>query len=177
MHRCVSYAQAQTPRVSRSSVQPLARVVSPSRLQSLSGPRRTLRRECDLRRGAPAANSFRLCGILQSSAHALGIRETCALAPRSPTVCCHCRHSHLGRTASSIRPDMIFGNDTAACALLVSMLSEFGCCRKMITSQSLSESVELRGCYRIMSRNDFRSAALYEKVTDASDGPVASVSA
>jgi hypothetical protein len=64
-----------------------------------------------LRRSAPAASSFRLCGVLQSSAHALGITERCPLASSSPTVWCHCRYSHLGRAASPIRPDMIFGKD------------------------------------------------------------------
>jgi hypothetical protein len=34
-----------------------------------------------------------------------------ALASSSPTVRCHRRHSHLGRTASSICSDMIFGKD------------------------------------------------------------------
>ncbi len=63
------------------------------------------------RRDAPAANSFRLCGVLQSSAHALGITERCALTSCSPTVWRHCRHSDLGRATSSIRPDMIFGKD------------------------------------------------------------------
>jgi hypothetical protein len=62
-------------------------------------------------RGAPTARSFRLCGVLQSSAHALGITERCPLASSSPTVWCHCRYSHLGRAASPIRPDMIFGKD------------------------------------------------------------------
>ena len=76
----------------------------------------TLRRECldhiaDLWRGAPAENSFRLCGLLQSSAHALGITERRALASSRPTVWHHCRHPHLGRTASPICPDMIFGKD------------------------------------------------------------------
>ena len=64
-----------------------------------------------LRRGAPAANSFRLCGVLQSSAHALGITERCAVTSSRPTVWRHCRHSDPGWTASPIRPDMIFGKD------------------------------------------------------------------
>src|SRR5256886_14431187 len=34
--------------------------------------------------------------------------EILALASSSPTVRCHCRHPNLVRTASSIRPDMIF---------------------------------------------------------------------
>ena len=63
------------------------------------------------RRGAPAASSFRLCGVLQSSAHALGITERCALTSSSSTIWRHCRHSDLGWTASPIRPDMIFGKD------------------------------------------------------------------
>ena len=40
----------------------------------------------DLRRGTSAVNSFRLCGVLQSSAYPLGITKRCALAPSSPTV-------------------------------------------------------------------------------------------
>ena len=32
-------------------------------------------------------------------------------AANSPTIGHHCRHSDLGRTASPIRPDMIFGKD------------------------------------------------------------------
>ena len=67
-----------------------------------------------LRRGAPAANSFRLCGLLQSSAHALGITERCALASSRPTIWRHCRNSDPGWAASPIRPDMIFGKDRRA---------------------------------------------------------------
>jgi hypothetical protein len=44
-------------------------------------------------------------------AHALGITERCAPASSSPTVRCHYRHPNLGRTASSICSDMIFGKD------------------------------------------------------------------
>src|ERR1022692_715257 len=55
-----------------------------------------------LRRDAPAANSFRLYGVLQSSAHALGITERCALASSSPTIWRHCRHSDLGWAAPPI---------------------------------------------------------------------------
>jgi hypothetical protein len=65
----------------------------------------------DLWRVAPAANSCFVYGVLQSGAHALGITKRCALASSSPRVRCHCCHSDLGRTASSIRPDMIFGKD------------------------------------------------------------------
>src|SRR6185503_10005305 len=65
-----------------------------------------------LRRGAPAANSFRLCGVLQSSAHALGITERCALASSRPTIWRYRRHSDPGWTASPIPPDMIFGKDS-----------------------------------------------------------------
>src|SRR6476661_8318884 len=64
-----------------------------------------------LRRGAPAASSFRLCGVLQSSAHPLGIRERCAFASSGPTIWRHCHHFHPGWTAPPIRPDMIFGKD------------------------------------------------------------------
>ena len=65
-----------------------------------------------LRRGAPAANSFRLCSVLQSSAHAPGITERCTFASNRPTIWCHCRHSDLGWAASQIRSDMIFGKDS-----------------------------------------------------------------
>ena len=66
--------------------------------ERLSG---TLRRECldqvvifgetHLRRILSA-----LYGVLQSSAHALGITERCALASSSPTIWRHCRHSDPG---------------------------------------------------------------------------------
>jgi hypothetical protein len=65
-----------------------------------------------LRRGAPAANSLRLFGVLQSSAHALGITERCALTSSRPTIWRYRRHSDPGWTASPIRPDMIFGKET-----------------------------------------------------------------
>jgi hypothetical protein len=65
-----------------------------------------------LRRGASAASSFRLCGVLQSSAHALGVRERCAFASSGPTIWRHCHHSDPGWAAPSIRPDMIFGKDS-----------------------------------------------------------------
>ena len=61
--------------------------------------------------GCRLTRSCLIYGVLQSGAHALGITKRCALASSSPTVRCHCRHSDLGRTASSIRPDMIFGKD------------------------------------------------------------------
>jgi hypothetical protein len=64
-----------------------------------------------LRRGAPAANSFCVCGVLQSSAHALGITERCALASSRPTIWRYRHHSDPGWTAPPIRPDMIFGKD------------------------------------------------------------------
>jgi len=60
----------------------------------------------DLQRDAPAANSYRLCGVLQSSAHAHGITERCALASSSPTLWRHLRHSDPGWTAPPIRPDI-----------------------------------------------------------------------
>src|SRR6476660_6323593 len=64
-----------------------------------------------LRRGAPEANSFRLCGVLQSDAHTLGIMERCATGSNRPTDWERCRHSSLGRATSPIRPDIIFGKD------------------------------------------------------------------
>src|SRR4029079_3735080 len=67
-----------------------------------------------LRRGAPAASSFRLCGVLQSSAHPLGIRERCAFASSGSTIWRHCHHFHPGWAAPPIRPDMIFGKDRQA---------------------------------------------------------------
>ena len=68
------------------------------------------------------ASCFRLRGVLQSSTHALGITERCALASSSPTVRCHCRHSNLGRTTPSIRPDMIFGKDSHKVALAYDLI-------------------------------------------------------
>ena len=43
--------------------------------------------------------------------HLLGITERCTLASSGPTVWYHCRYSHLGRAASTIRSDVIFGRD------------------------------------------------------------------
>src|SRR5262249_37652534 len=65
----------------------------------------------DLQRDSPAAKPFRLCGVLQSGTHALGITERCTLASNSPTVWCHCRYSHPSWAASPIRSDMIFVKD------------------------------------------------------------------
>jgi hypothetical protein len=77
----------------------------------------TVRRECldrmlifgeqHLRRILSAYTAY-----YQSGAHALGITERCALASSSPAVRCHCCRPNLVRTASPIRPDMIFGKDT-----------------------------------------------------------------
>jgi hypothetical protein len=53
-----------------------------------------------------------ICGVLQSSAHALGITERRALAASSPTIWRHRCHSGLGRTTSPICSDMIFGKDS-----------------------------------------------------------------
>jgi hypothetical protein len=64
-----------------------------------------------LQRDAPAANSFRLCSVLQSSAHAFGIGEGRPVATGSSTLWRHRRHSYSGWTAPPIRPDMIFGRD------------------------------------------------------------------
>ena len=68
-----------------------------------------------LRRDAPAPDTFRLYGVLQSSAHALGITGRYAVASNHPTVWCHCRHSDLGWAASLLHPDMIFGKDGRNC--------------------------------------------------------------
>ena len=77
----------------------------------------TLRRECLDRMLIFGESHLRRIlvsyyGVLQSGPHALGITERCALASSSSAVRRHCRHSDLGRTASSIRPDMIFGKDS-----------------------------------------------------------------
>jgi NAD(P)-dependent dehydrogenase (short-subunit alcohol dehydrogenase family) len=59
---------------------------------------------------AGVENSIRPgCGVLQSSANALGIRERCAPASSSPTLWRHRRHSDPGWSAPP--PDMIFGKD------------------------------------------------------------------
>jgi transposase InsO family protein len=76
----------------------------------------TVRRECLDRllifgeSHLPASACF-VCGVLQSDAHSLGITERCALASSRPTIWRHCGHSHIGRAAPPIRPDMIFGKD------------------------------------------------------------------
>ena len=77
----------------------------------------TLRRECldQMRyfwRGALAPCALRLCGLLQSNAPAPGITEGCAIAASRPTDRQRRRHPDPRRTASPIRPDMIFGKDS-----------------------------------------------------------------
>ena len=70
--------------------------------------------ECETKvscRCAIGCTSFLSARILQSGAHALGVTERCAVASSSPAVRCHCRRSHLGGTASSMGPDMIFGKE------------------------------------------------------------------
>jgi non-ribosomal peptide synthetase component F len=57
---------------------------------------------------ALAPDSFHLCNVLQSSAHALGITERCALASISPAIWRCCRYADLGWAAPSICLDMIF---------------------------------------------------------------------
>ena len=65
----------------------------------------------DLWRGAPAANPFRLCGLLQSRAHASGTTERRAPTPRRPAIWIHCQRPNIGRITSPICSDMIFGKD------------------------------------------------------------------
>ena len=77
----------------------------------------------NLQRDAPAANSFRLCGVLQSSAPALGITERRAPASSGPTIWRHCRRSDPGWTAPPIRPDMIFGKDKISFSLAADELN------------------------------------------------------
>jgi len=67
----------------------------------------------DLWRGAPATSSCFLWGVLQSGAHALGLRQGCAPGSGGPAVRCHCRHPNLVWAAPPLRPDMIFGKDRA----------------------------------------------------------------
>src|SRR5262249_22144122 len=64
-----------------------------------------------LRRGAPKANSLRLCSVLQSIADALILAQGCTARSSDPTIRYHCRHSHLSGTAPSLRADLIFGRD------------------------------------------------------------------
>jgi hypothetical protein len=71
-----------------------------------------------LRRGAPAANSFRLCGVLQSSAHALGIKKRCALASSSPTIWRIVANPILAELHHQYVPDMIFGKERLLAPLL-----------------------------------------------------------
>lgn len=66
----------------------------------------------DLQRDAPAEYSFRLCGILQSSADALSATERCAVTSSSPTLWPHTCDWDPGWTTRPICPDMIFGKDS-----------------------------------------------------------------
>jgi hypothetical protein len=67
--------------------------------------------QCDLWRGAPAANSFFLCGVLQRGSHTLSLEQRRAPGSGSSAVRCHCRHPDPVRAPPSLRPDMIFGKD------------------------------------------------------------------
>jgi transposase InsO family protein len=59
----------------------------------------------------------------------LALQKDASLASRSPTVWCHCCHPDLGRTASSIRPDMIFGKDKgSSCFSLDCSAANLGAC-------------------------------------------------
>jgi hypothetical protein len=76
----------------------------------------TLRRECldgdDYRCRAFAAGPRFVCRLLQPDTHSFGAPERCEIPPRNPAVRTHHRHSDLGRTASSIRLDIIVGWDS-----------------------------------------------------------------
>src|SRR5262249_10899588 len=78
---------------------------------------RVLGPDADLWRIAPAANSFFLCGVLQSGPYALGLGQRHAAGSGSPAVRRHCRHPNLVRLAPPLRPDMIFGKDSQPSSL------------------------------------------------------------
>ena len=103
-----------------------------------------------LRRSAPAANSLRLRGVLQSSAHALGITERCTLASSPPMVWCHCRPSHLGRGASAIRLDMIFGKDGPMSANDPKQTRSLNSC-VCISYASISGTLHSEVCLRVVN--------------------------
>ena len=65
-----------------------------------------------LRRGASEADHFRLCGLLQSSSHALSFTERCTHKTGCPTVRKNHWRPRPDRAASPICPDMIFGRDS-----------------------------------------------------------------
>src|SRR5881227_3062525 len=59
--------------------------------------------------GAPATNSFFLCGLLQRGPHTLGAGQGCASRSGSTTDRGHCSHPNLVWAAPPLRSDMIFG--------------------------------------------------------------------
>src|SRR5262249_8743525 len=72
---------------------------------------RVPRSDVDLWRGTPAANSFLLCGVLQSGAHTFGPRKRHAAGSGSPALWQPCCHPNLVRAAPPLRSDIIFGKD------------------------------------------------------------------
>src|SRR5271154_7168985 len=63
-------------------------------------------------RSAPAANSLRLCDLLQQSAHAHDVTEGCSSTSGGPAKRNYYRHTRSVGSSSSIRTDMIFGKDS-----------------------------------------------------------------
>src|SRR5262249_2310882 len=66
----------------------------------------------DLRRSAPATNTFFLCCILQQGPRALSAGQKCAPRSGSPAVRHHCRYPNLVRATPPLCPDVIFGKDS-----------------------------------------------------------------
>src|SRR5450756_1033706 len=88
-------------------------VKPPSRLEAIAHHADEKEGDCDHQRGSCSDSGTAATpadGVFGSD-NAFCITERCTLASSSPTVWCHCRYSHLGRAASPIRPDMIFGKD------------------------------------------------------------------
>lgn len=71
----------------------------------------SMAKSCCLALRLPSRRSLNTwCGVghrLRKTARALGITEGCTFVSSSPKIRCHSRDSDLGRTASSIHPDMI----------------------------------------------------------------------
>src|SRR5450756_412978 len=88
-------------------------VKPPSRLEAIAHHADEKEGDCDHQRGSCSDSGTAATpadGVFGSD-NAFCITERCTLASSCPTVWCHCRYSHLGRAASPIRPDMIFGKD------------------------------------------------------------------
>jgi hypothetical protein len=79
----------------------------------------------DLRRGAPAANSFFVCGLTMRCAHTWRLAKT-RHRSGSPAVRRHCRYPNLVRAAPPLCPDTIFGKDRGPRIRVLGQSPSFG---------------------------------------------------